>query len=140
MKVAQGLVGIQFDGVWASPFEAGTQNGRTDCSRICERRPLKLGNPTFTDNLKEISLPLWEGVCLLLKQRKSSPHQFRVWRTDPANFAMEVPQGEGTISVLPRYERIYQQAEHFWQQLLSASMRVRPLLVVAHSAIQSGAG
>ena len=46
------------------------------------------------------------------------PHQFRSWRTDPANFAMEVPQGEGTIAFYPVRE-IYQQAEHFWQQLLS---------------------
>lgn len=61
------------------------------------------------------------------------PEQFRRWRTDPANFSMDIPQGDGTTAFYPVRD-VYQQAERFWQELLN-QQQGKTLLIVAHSAI-----
>jgi broad specificity phosphatase PhoE len=131
VKVAQALEGISFDAVWASPLKRARKTAELIVQELRKATP-QLGDPHFTDNLKEISLPLWEGMPFV-EAEANFPDEFRQWRTDPANFAMAVPQGEGTVAFYPVRE-IYQQAERFWQNLLSQS-EGKTLLVVAHSAI-----
>jgi broad specificity phosphatase PhoE len=131
VKVAQALEGITFDAVWASPLKRARKTAELIVQELRKATP-QLGDPHFTDNLKEISLPLWEGMPFV-EAEANFPDEFRQWRTDPANFAMAVPQGESTVAFYPVRE-IYQQAERFWQNLLSQS-EGKTLLVVAHSAI-----
>jgi phosphoserine phosphatase len=92
----------------------------------------QLGAPNFTDNLKEISLPLWEGMPFS-DAEANFPDEFRSWQSDPANFSMVLPQTDGTVRFYPVRE-VYQQAERFWQELLSQN-EGKTLLIVAHSAI-----
>jgi broad specificity phosphatase PhoE len=131
IKVAQALDGILFDDVWASPLKRARRTAELIVAELQKTTP-QLGAPNFSDNLKEISLPLWEGMPFT-EAEANFPEQFRQWRTDPANFLMDVPQGDKTEAFYPVRE-IYQQAERFWQQLL-AQQEGKTLLIVAHSAI-----
>lgn len=132
--MAQGLQGIAFDEVWASPLKRARKTAELIVAELHKSTP-QLQPPQFSDNLKEISLPLWEGMPFI-EAETDFPDQFRSWRTDPANFSMEVPQGEpgqSTVTIYP-VRAIYQQAERFWQDLLSQN-EGKTLLIVAHSAI-----
>jgi probable phosphoglycerate mutase len=129
--VAQTLDGINFDAVWASPLKRARKTAEIIVEELRKTTP-DLGAPNFTDNLKEVSLPIWEGVPFT-EAEANYPDQFRSWRTDPANFAMEVLQADGTTTFYPVRD-VYQQAERFWQELLSQN-EGKTLLIVAHSAI-----
>jgi broad specificity phosphatase PhoE len=129
--VAQALDGIAFDAVWASPLKRARKTAELIVGSLRQTNP-GLGDPHFSDNLKEISLPLWEGMPFT-EAEANFPEQFRRWRTDPGNFAMDLPQGEGTVPFYPVRE-VYHQAERLWQQLLSQNQG-NTVLIVAHSAI-----
>jgi probable phosphoglycerate mutase len=131
IQVAQALVGIPFEGVWASPLKRARKTAELIVEELRKATP-HLGNPNFSDNLKEISLPLWEGMPFV-EAEANFADQFRRWRTDPANFSMDVPGTDGTATVYPVRD-VYRQAERFWQQLLSQN-EGKTLLIVAHSAI-----
>ena len=129
--MAQALAGIAFDGVWASPLKRARKTAELVVAELRQTIP-QLDAPHFSDNLKEISLPLWEGMPFI-DAEMNFPEQFRSWRTDPANFFMEVSEAGKTVPFFPVRD-IYQQAERFWQQLLDQN-EGKTLLVVAHSAI-----
>ena len=131
IQVAQALVGIPFEGVWASPLKRARKTAELIVEELRKATP-HLGNPNFSDNLKEISLPLWEGMPFV-EAEANFADQFRRWRTDPANFSMDVPGTDSRATVYPVRD-VYRQAERFWQQLLSQN-EGKTLLIVAHSAI-----
>ena len=129
--MAQALYGIPFDGVWASPLKRARKTAELITQTLQKTLP-SLTAPSFTDDLKEISLPLWEGMAFT-DAEANFPEEFHRWRTDPANFSMAIPQGGSTIDVYPVRD-LYQQAARFWQTLL-AQDQGKTLLVIAHSAI-----
>ncbi len=130
--MAQALGGIPLDAVWCSPLQRARKTAEMITAELQKSLP-NLGNPQATDDLKEISLPLWEGMPFT-EAEAQFPDTFRQWRTDPANFVMAIPtEGGGTEDVYP-IRRLYQQAARFWQALL-ADHEGQTVLVVAHSAI-----
>jgi probable phosphoglycerate mutase len=130
--VGQALVGIPFDAVWASPFKRARKTAEIITAELQKATP-GLGSPTFTDHLREISLPLWEGMPFTDAEAQH-PEIFDQWRTDPANMVMAVPQPDGsTVDFYPIRE-LYQQAARFWPELL-AQHQGQTILIVAHSAI-----
>jgi probable phosphoglycerate mutase len=130
--VGQALVGIPFDAVWASPFKRARKTAEIITAELQKVTP-GLGSPTCTDHLREISLPLWEGMPFT-EAEAQHPEIFDQWRTDPANMVMAVPQPDGsTVDFYPIRE-LYQQAARFWPELL-AQHQGQTILIVAHSAI-----
>jgi len=130
--VGQALVGIPFDAVWASPLKRARKTAEIITAELQKGTPA-LAAPSFTDNLKEISLPLWEGVPFS-EAETQYPQAFEQWRTDPANFVMAVPQPDGATAEFYPIRELYQQAARLWQELLAAHQG-QTLLIVAHSAI-----
>ncbi|MBD1917539.1 MULTISPECIES: histidine phosphatase family protein [Cyanophyceae] len=131
LQVGQALVGIPFDGVWASPLKRARKTAEIIAAEL--RTEIEGLTPAFTDDLKEICLPLWEGVAFS-EAEAQHPETFHQWRTDPANLVMAVPQADGTTVDFYPIRELYQQAARFWQGLL-AEHQGKTLLVVAHSAI-----
>jgi phosphoserine phosphatase len=131
--VGQALGGIPFDAVWSSPLQRASKTAEIITAELQKSLP-NLANPTTTDDLKEISLPLWEGMPFT-EAEAQFPDTFSQWRTDPANFVMAIPahDGHGTEDFYP-VRSLYQQAARFWQTLL-AQHEGQTVLVVAHSAI-----
>ncbi|HZG39792.1 MAG TPA: histidine phosphatase family protein [Nodosilinea sp.] len=132
LQVGQALVGIPFDAVWASPLKRARKTAEIITAELQKGTPA-LAAPSFTDNLKEISLPLWEGVPFS-EAETQYPQAFEQWRTDPANFVMAVPQPDGATAEFYPIRELYQQAARLWQELLAAHQG-QTLLIVAHSAI-----
>jgi phosphoserine phosphatase len=130
--VGQALVGIPFDGVWASPFKRARKTAEIITAELQKTAP-HLAGPTFSDNLREISLPLWEGVPFA-EAEAQHPEIFRQWREDPANMGMALPHADGSTLDFYPIRELYQQAARFWQELL-ADHTGKTLLIVAHSAI-----
>lgn len=130
--MGQALVGIPFDAVWASPFKRARKTAEIITAELQKAVP-DLATPSFSDNLKEISLPLWEGVSFT-EAETQHPETFNQWRTDPANFVMAVPQPDGSATDFYPIRELYQQAARFWQELL-AEHQGQTVLIVAHSAI-----
>jgi broad specificity phosphatase PhoE len=131
LQVGQALQGITFDGVWSSPLKRARKTAELITQTLQKATPTQ-PSPSFSNDLKEISLPLWEGMAFT-DAEANFPDEFRLWRTDPANFAMAVAQGDTTQTFYPVRE-LYQQAARFWQSLLS-QQGGKTLLVIAHSAI-----
>ncbi|MEO1068149.1 MAG: histidine phosphatase family protein [Cyanobacteria bacterium J06638_6] len=132
LQVGQSLVGIPFDAVWASPFKRARKTAEIIVAELQKTAP-NLSSPHLSNNLREISLPLWEGMPFAEAEAKY-PETFIQWRTDPLGFVMAVPQPDGsTVDFYPIRE-LYQQATRFWQELLAAQ-EGQTILVVAHSAI-----
>lgn len=131
VRVGQALQGLDFNAVWSSPLQRARGTAERIVAILRSHSP-QLSDPLFTDDLKEISLPLWEGVAFS-DAEANYPDEFRTWRTDPANFKMQIPTVAGTTDFYPVRD-VYQQAERFWQMLLERHGG-QTILVVAHSAI-----
>ncbi|HEY9737144.1 MAG TPA: histidine phosphatase family protein, partial [Trichocoleus sp.] len=130
-RVGQALTGIPFDAVWSSPLQRARKTAELIVEELRSELP-QVPTPQYSDDLKEISLPLWEGISFTEAEAKY-PEEYRAWRQDPLNFSMQVPGEGGTVAFYPVRE-VQQQAERFWQQLLASSAG-KTILVVAHSAI-----
>lgn len=135
LQVAQALEGIPFDAVWSSPLKRARKTAELITRQLQQSIP-NLATPTVTDDLKEISLPLWEGMPFVEAEARY-PDIYHQWRYDPANLVMTIPKPAGkdgeTEDFYP-FRALYQQATRFWQMLL-AQHEGQTLLVVAHSAI-----
>jgi broad specificity phosphatase PhoE len=118
--------------VWASPFKRARKTAEIITAELQKATP-DLSSPSFSDNLREISLPLWEGMPFAEAEAKY-PDTFIQWRNDPLGFVMAVPQPDGSTEDFYPIRELYQQATRFWQELL-AEHQGQTILVVAHSAI-----
>ncbi|MBD2259935.1 histidine phosphatase family protein [Pseudanabaena sp. FACHB-2040] len=131
VRVGQALAGIPFDAVWSSPLQRARKTAELIVGEL--RQTLAdIPTPQQSDDLKEISLPLWEGLSFT-DAEANYPEEYRAWRQDPLNLVMQVPGEAGTVAFYPVRE-VHQQAERFWQHLL-AHHAGQTVLVIAHSAI-----
>lgn len=131
LTVGQALKGIPFDAVWSSPLQRAKRTAELLVEELRQTLP-QIPAPQCSDDLKEISLPLWEGVSFT-DAETNYPEEYRAWRTDPENFVMQVSSDTGYMPFYPVRD-VYQQAERFWQSLLT-NHGGQTILVVAHSAI-----
>jgi len=131
LTAGQALAGISIDGVWASPLKRARKTAEIITAELQKATP-GLAAPIFSEDLKEISLPLWEGMAFSDAEAQY-PEAFRQWREEPANLVMAVPQDGVSVEFYP-IRALYQQAARFWQGLL-AENQGKAILVVAHSAI-----
>ncbi len=82
--------------------------------------------------IKEIHLPLWEGMLSTEVQEKF-PEEQKIWKENPDKLRMLVQDGETTVEYFPVLA-LYEQAKEFWQEILPKHQN-QTILVVAHSCI-----
>ena len=122
--VGRSLRGLPFDAVYCSPL----QRARRTAELVVEALDAKITAPISNDNLKEVSLPLWEGVSFQ-EAEANYPVEYQAWRTEPANFFMTLESGR-----FYPIRDLYEQAQRFWRSLLAHHCG-QTVLVIAHSAI-----
>ncbi len=131
LKVASALDGMAFDAIYSSPLKRASETATLIAKALKANSP-DSPDPQLTDSLKEINLPLWEGISFAEAQAKF-PKETEDWRNRPQDFCMQVPKGDEFEPFYP-VRSLYQQAKDFWQTLLSAHPG-QTVLLVAHSAI-----
>ena len=131
LKVGRAIANISFDAIYCSPLKRAKQTAEI----IHREIKANLDNiPTLeiTDKLKEIHLPLWEGMLATEVQEKFS-EDYKVWKENPDKLRMLIQNGETTVEYFP-LKALYEQATEFWQELLPKHQN-QTILVVAHSCI-----
>ncbi|MGV0026391.1 histidine phosphatase family protein [Phormidesmis priestleyi] len=127
VQVASALRGISFDAVYSSPLQRAKQTADLILANLENAPTLQT-----TDDLKEISLPLWEGM-LFSEVESKFPDEYRDWLGQPHLLKMTVPSEQGAEDFFP-VQAIYAQAQNFWQFVLPEHIG-QTILVVAHSGI-----
>lgn len=127
IQVATALRGISFDAVYSSPLQRAKRTAELILSNLENAPTLQT-----TDDLKEISLPLWEGM-LFDEVTEKFPDEYRDWQNQPHLLKMSVPGENGSADFFP-VSAIYEQAQKFWQAVLP-NHAGQTILIVAHSGI-----
>jgi len=127
-RVGETLKGIPFDQIYASPLKRAYKTAETIVAVLRSENP-DIPLPTAVDTIKEIDLPLWEGLSFKEAEEKY-PDIYRLWRNDPVNCMMPLADGTEFYPVRSLYER----ATQFWHDMLPQHAG-HTVLVVAHSAI-----
>lgn len=131
-RVGQALSGIQFDAVYTSPLQRAQETTQAILTVLEAQAAGPLPAPQICDRLKEIHLPLWEGM-LFEEVRQQFPEGYQIWRQRPHELEMEISGPDG-ISLFCPVPALYQQAQAFWENLLPHHPG-ETILVVAHSGI-----
>lgn len=137
LQVAEALQGIVVDQIYASPLKRAQETAELIASRLAlqssqsdpSSQPLQ---PQFTDDLKEINLPPWEGMTFDQVQAQY-PDEYRLWRQEAHNLVFKLEQPDGVVEFYP-LRSLYEQAQQFWDATLPHH-EGQTLIVVAHSAI-----
>ena len=127
-QVGETLKGIPFDHIYASPLKRAYKTAETIVEVLQSERP-ETPLPEAVDTIKEIDLPLWEGMSFE-KVEAQYPEIYRLWRHDPGNCMMPLADGTEFYPVRSLYDR----ATQFWTEILPKHQG-ETLLLVAHSAI-----
>ncbi|WP_346290650.1 histidine phosphatase family protein [Sphaerothrix gracilis] len=131
-KVGSALLGIPFQAVYASPLQRASHTAELIVEVLRSQTPT-IPNPTLDADLREISLPLWEGMSFKDAEAQY-PAEFRAWRSQPETLKMPVPDDSGAEADFYPVRSLFEQARRFWQFLLSKHQG-QTVLLVAHSAI-----
>jgi len=127
-QVGETLVGIPFNQVYASPLKRAYQTATTIVEGLRSHLP-EIPSPEAVDTLKEIDLPIWEGLSFD-EAKARDPEIYAAWRNDPANCKMTLADGTEFYPVRSLYDR----ATQFWTEMLPKHPG-ETVLIVAHSAI-----
>ncbi|MEO1400202.1 MAG: histidine phosphatase family protein [Cyanobacteria bacterium J06635_1] len=130
-QVGELLSGISFDAIYSSPLKRARRTAELIIETLRTQRPQTPDLQT-KDTLKEISLPLWEAMSFADVEAQY-PDEYYAWRHQPKALKMQIPDGASSREFYP-VRAIWEQAEAFWQALLSKHPN-QTILVVAHSAI-----
>jgi probable phosphoglycerate mutase len=127
LKVGETLHSLKFDAIYTSPL----QRAKTTAELIlsCLDYPTQLQT---SPNLMEIDLPLWEKM---VKQdvKDKFPDEYKCWKQRPHEFSMSILGENGSKDHFPVLA-LYEQAQQFWQELLSRHQG-ETILIVAHNGI-----
>lgn len=130
-QVGVALQDLSFAAIYSSPLKRAKETAELIQSTLNQA-----GKATpdlqFTDHLKEISLPLWEGLTFQEVEEKY-PEGYRLWKEAPHQLTMQVPTADGVEEFYPVIA-LYEQARQFWQMVLPQHPD-QTILVVAHSGI-----
>lgn len=132
-QVGTALRGIEFDAIYVSPLQRAQETAQAILSVL--RSPEVSGEvpaPQVIGDLKEIGLPLWEGLSFEEVEQKF-PEGYRYWKEQPHLLQMEVPGPKGPTLLLP-VPALYEQARRLWQQILPRHQD-QTILLIGHSGI-----
>ncbi len=128
LKTGTVLSHLNFATIYSSPL----QRAKTTAEVIgqCLLTPAQIQT---ADTLKEVDLPLWEGM-LSQEVKDNLPQDYRLWKQHPDEFMMLVPQkGGGEKKYFPVLA-LYEQARQFWQEILSRHAG-ETILIIGHNGI-----
>lgn len=123
-KVAEALQGLPLAAIYCSPLQRARQTAELIRSSLDPALPL-----TSSDLLREVDLPLWEGLSVQDVQARF-PEAYQHWKQEPATFSMTLPSGE----VHRPIDSLRQQATAFWQWVL-AEHPEGTIAIVGHNGI-----
>ena len=123
------LQDLQFDAVYCSPFQRARETAGLILANLNHKAPSEL---KITENLREISLPLWEGLSFQ-EVEDQFPELYQCWRDRPHELQMPLVTPEGTENFYPVIA-LYEQAQKFWQEILPKHPG-QTILAIAHSGI-----
>ena len=131
--VGQTLDALALDAIYASPLKRARRTCELVVETMAAKGSVSLPAIEFTDQIKEINLPLWESSTFADVEAKY-PEMYKAWRQDPNSFMMPLPNADGTTTEFYPAREIWQRATAFWQTLL-AKHQGQTVLLVGHSAI-----
>ena len=102
------LQDLQFDAVYCSPFQRARETAGLILASLNHKAPAEL---KITDDLREISLPLWEGLSFQ-EVEDQHPELYQCWRDRPHELQMPLVTAEGTQNFYPVIA-LYEQAKSF---------------------------
>jgi probable phosphoglycerate mutase len=123
-QVASALKDLKFDAIYTSPLQRA--------KRTAEIIGQGLTNPPAlqtTEDLREINLPLWEGL-LFTEVESKFPDEYQAWKDEPHRLRMTLSDGTEFFPVAD----IFEQARRFWRTVI-AQHAGQTILIVAHSGI-----
>jgi len=131
-KVGQALVDISFDAIYTSPLHRAQATTQEILQVLRSSSQHLVPEPQTRDRLKEIHLPLWEGM-LFEEVRQQFPEGYQLWRQRPHELEMEISGPDG-ITLFAPIPALYEQARQFWAEILPQHPGAT-ILVVAHSGM-----
>jgi probable phosphoglycerate mutase len=129
-QVAKTLQGLKFDAIYSSPLQRARETADIICAVLEASAPIP--SLQVTDQLKEISLPLWEGM-LFREVQEQYPDAYQNWRLRPHQLKMSVPGADGVTDFYP-VPSLYDRACQFWQEVIPRHAG-GTVLLVGHSGI-----
>lgn len=123
-QVATALKDLKFDAIYSSPLQRAKRTAEIVVSGLTNPPALQT-----TDDLKEISLPLWEGL-LFTEVEEKFPDEYQDWKYQPHKLRMAMGDGSEFFPV----PEVYAQAKRFWQTVIPSHAN-QTILIVAHSGI-----
>ena len=128
LKTGKALGHLHFAAICTSPL----QRAKTTAEIIteCLATPAEIQT---VDNLREIDLPLWEGMRSQ-EVKDNLPQDYRLWKEQPDEFMMLLPQEDGKEQKYFPVLALHEQAKQFWQEILSRH-EGETILIVGHNGI-----
>lgn len=127
-KVGAALSRLNFAAIYTSPLQRAKQTTEVISECLLTSSPLQTA-----DKLMEIDLPLWEGM-LSQDVKEKFPQAYQLWKQQPEELMMVVPQpGGGEKKHFPVLA-LYEQAQQFWTEILSRH-EGQTILIVGHNGI-----
>ncbi len=118
----EALANLAIDAAYCSPLVRANQTANF----ILAHRALA---PNIHENLREINLPLWEGMTFA-EVRSQYPEQYNNWHQSPEKLVMPLATGANFYPVID----LFKQAQSVWAEILPKHQG-QTILLVAHSGI-----
>jgi phosphoserine phosphatase len=131
-QVGAALKELHFAAIYSSPLQRARETAELIRSVLLDRNGSSVPELHLTDNLKEISLPLWEGLTFQEVEEKYA-ESYQAWRQRPHELRMDIATDRGIEAFYP-VPTLYEQARRCWQEVLSRHSG-ETILLVAHSGI-----
>lgn len=131
-QVGLALQGIQFDAIYNSPLQRARETAQEILATLRADATHPVPEPRQSDHLKEINLPLWEGM-LFEEVRQKFPEGYQRWHQRPHELEMEISGPDGITLFCP-VPALYEQAKQFWEETLP-NHPGETFLLVGHSGI-----
>ena len=106
-QVGEALQSLKFDAIYSSPLQRAKQTAEIIHSYLESPPPVQI-----KENLREIDLPLWEGMMREEVIEKYG-EDYSLWKSSPQELCMEVSKPEGQIKHFPILS-LFEQAKKFW--------------------------
>lgn len=131
-QVGTSLQGLPIAAIYSSPLKRAKETAEIISSTLGQNG-FSAPSLQFSNDLREISLPLWEGLSFQ-EVEDQYPHEYQMWRESPSDLKMNVPTEDGGVDEFYPVVALYEQAQRFWKDTLPHHAD-DTILLVAHSGI-----
>jgi probable phosphoglycerate mutase len=132
-QVGVALQDLSFTAIYSSPLKRAKETAELVRSTLNQNNGAAAPALQITDHLKEINLPLWEGLTFD-EVETNYPEGYKAWRQCPHELRMDISMPDGSVKPFYPVPALYEQARLFWHHVLPHHPN-ETILVVAHSGI-----